>query len=184
VREELPLLHWSLQDALFRLQSAFAGLVENFPGRMARLLLRLTAFPAGMRFVPPGDELGHQVAALLLEPSSVRDTLTNGVYIPANAEEPVAQLEHALRAAIAVEGIYVRIYSAAREGRISGRTPDELAAHAESAGIIDRVELQALTRAKALRRAVIMVDDFPPDFGRDEAMAPDAHAVGAARKMA
>lgn len=184
VREELPLLHWSLRDALFRLQSAFAGLVENFPGRMARLLLRLTAFPAGMRFAPPGDELGHQVAALLLEPSSVRDRLTSGVYVPANAEEPVAQLEHALRAAIAVEGIYVRIYAAAREGRISGRTPDELAAHAESAGIIDRVELQALTRAKALRRAVIMVDDFPPDFGKDEAVEPDAHAVGAARKMA
>ena len=184
LREELPLLEWSLQDALFRMQSAFAGLAENFPSAMARLLLRVTAFPAGGPFAPPSDELGHRVAALLLEPSQVRKRLTDGVYVPANPDEPVAQLEQALHAAIAVEGIHERIHAAAREGRISGRTPDELAASAEAAGVIGPAEQQALGRAKELRRAVFMVDDFPPDFGKEAAEELDAQAIGAARKMA
>ena len=182
--DELPLLHWSMQDALHRLQAALAGLAENFPGRFARLLLRVTAFPVGMPLVPPGDELGHRVASLLLEPSAVRDRLTDGVYIPDDPEEPIAQLEQALRAAIEVEGIYARIYAAARDGRISGRTPDDLATQAEAAGVIERAELQALARAKALRRAVIMVDDFPPDLGKEDAAQPDTLGFGAARKMA
>ena len=182
--DELPLLHWSLQDALYRLQSALAGLAENFPGAPARALLRIVTFPAGRPHVPPSDALGHRVASILLEPSAVRDRLTEGVYIPGNEEEPIAQLEQAMRAAIGVEGIYERIYSAARSGRISGRTPDELAAHAEQTGVIERAELQALTRAKALRRAVIMVDDFPPDFGKEEASQPRARDIGAARRMA
>ena len=183
-RDELPLLHWSLQDALHRLQSALAGLAENFPGRASRALLRITAFPLGRPHAPPSDELGHRVAAILLEPSAVRDRLTEGMYIPDDEDQPIAQLEQAMRAAIGVEGIYARIYAAARAGRIGGRTPDELAAQAEQAGVIDHAELQALGRAKALRRAVIMVDDFPPDFGKEEVAQPDARDIGAARKMA
>ncbi|HET6492504.1 MAG TPA: acyl-CoA dehydrogenase, partial [Burkholderiales bacterium] len=183
-RDELPLLHWSIQDALYRIQSAFAGLAENFPGRSARLLLSLTAFPAGRRLSPPSDELGHRVASLLLEPSAVRDRLTAGTFIPSDPNEPVAQLEQALRAAIGVEGVYARIYAAAREDRITGRTPDELAVRAREQGIITREELEALARAKALRRAVIMVDDFPADFGKEHIVQPDAQTRAATRKMA
>ena len=184
LREELPLLEWSLKDALYRVQTAFAGLIDNFPGGLARLLLRLTTFPLGARLAPPADALGHRVAALLLAPSAVRERLTAGAYIPANPEEPVAQLERALRAAIAVEGIYSRIYAAARDGRIAGHTPDELAAHACDAGVIDPAELQALAEAKALRRAVIAVDDFPPDFGRHDVLAAEMPQANAARKSA
>jgi acyl-CoA dehydrogenase len=184
LRGELPLLHWSIQDALYRIQSAFSGLIENFPGYAASLLLRVMAFPLGRHLLPPSDELGHQVADLLLEPSTVRDRLTAGVFIPSDPEEPIAQLEQALRAAIGVEGIYARIYAAAKEGRITGKTPDELAAHAQAQSLITREELEALSRAKVLRRAVIMVDDFPPDFGKEHVVQPSARAAASARKMA
>jgi acyl-CoA dehydrogenase len=184
LRGELPLLHWSIQDALYRIQSAFSGLIENFPGHAASLLLRVMAFPLGRHLLPPSDELGHQVADLLLEPSTVRDRLTAGVFIPSDPEEPIAQLEQALRAAIGVEGIYARIYAAAKEGRITGKTPDELAAHAQAQSLITREELEALSRAKVLRRAVIMVDDFPPDFGKEHVVQPSARAAASARKMA
>jgi hypothetical protein len=48
------------------------------------------------------------------------------------------------------------------------------------------VELEAIMRAKALRRAVIMVDDFPPDFGKEHAAQPGAQAqvIGTARRTA
>jgi acyl-CoA dehydrogenase len=185
-RGELPLLDWSIQDALYRIQSAFIGLIENFPNRAAVLILRIVVFPVGARFSPPGDELGHEVAGILLEPSGVRERLTSGVYIPSNPEDPIAQLEHALRAAIGVEAIYARIYAAAKQGRITGGTPDELAARAQAHNVITQAELEAIGRAKALRRAVITVDDFPPDFGKERSPLQDEQrpAVEAARGMA
>jgi acyl-CoA dehydrogenase len=166
-RAELPLLDWSIQDALYRILSAFAGLIENFPNRAAALILSMVVFPLGRHFSPPSDELGHQVASLLLEPSAVRDRLTAGVYIPSNPEDPIAQLEHALRAAIGVEAVYARVYAAAKQERIAGKTPDELVARAQEQGVITREEADAVARSKALRRAVIMVDDFPVDFGKE-----------------
>ncbi|MDN5935824.1 MAG: acyl-CoA dehydrogenase, partial [Nitrosospira sp.] len=39
---DLPLLHWSVQDALYRMQQAFDGLLDNFPGR--RFVVRLLRF--------------------------------------------------------------------------------------------------------------------------------------------
>jgi acyl-CoA dehydrogenase len=37
---DLPLLHWSMQDALFRIQEAFDGVLQNFPNRLAAWGLR------------------------------------------------------------------------------------------------------------------------------------------------
>ena len=183
-RAELPLLDWSVQDAMFRIESAFSGLIDNLPNRAAGLALKLATFPLGPRGRPPSDDLGHRVAALLLEPSPVRERLSHGVYVPANTAEPVAQLELALRAALAVEPLYARIYAAARRKEISGHTPDELAAHAEERGIISREERDAIASSKALRREVIMVDDFPPDFGREGAQPARSVAAEAARRTA
>lgn len=181
-REELPLLHWCMQDALFRIRTAFAGLVRNFPNRVAARAMKWIAFPLGWRFAPPGDELDHQVASLLLQPSAARERLTAGVFVPSDPDDPIAQLEQALRAAIRVEPVYGRIYAAARQQRIAGRTPDELASRAQEAGIITRDEFDALAQAKALRRAVIRVDDFPPDSGKRKTdREPGGEAAEAAR---
>ena len=178
-RAELPLLEWSIEDALYRMQVALQGLIENFPNPLARLALRIVVFPVGPRLAPPSDELGHRVASLLLEPSPARERLTHGVYVPANPDEPIAQLEQALRAALAVEPVYARIYAAAKRSEISGRTPDDLAAAAAGRGIITRDELDAIARAKTLRRAVITVDDFPPDFGKETASPQPAAGASA-----
>ena len=148
--------------------------------------MRVTTFPLGRHFWAASDELGHRVASLLLEPSAVRERLTEGVFIPDNPEDPIAQLELALGAAVGGDAVYGKIYAAARQERITGRTPDELAARAQEQGIIAREELEALVRAKALRRAVIMVDDFPVDFGKEHAPRHDVQtqAVEAARRTA
>lgn len=182
-RDELPLLDWCMQDALSRIQTAFIGLIRNFPNRIAAHALRWIGFLPERRFAPPGDELDHRVASLLLQPSAVRERLTAGVFIPSDPDEPVAQLEQALRAAIRVEPVYGRIFAAARQQRIAGRTPDELASRAYEAGIITREDLDAIARAKALRRAVIMVDDFPPDFGKGKTDYDSAGDVARAARL-
>ena len=41
------LAHWSIQDALFRLQEAFDGVLENYPNRFVAWGLRRIVFPWG-----------------------------------------------------------------------------------------------------------------------------------------
>ena len=46
---DLPLLHWSIQDSLYKIQEAFDGVFQNFPSRIAAWLLRRLVFPLGKR---------------------------------------------------------------------------------------------------------------------------------------
>ena len=64
----MPLAHWSIQDALFRLQEAFDGVLENYPNRFVACLRRVV-FPWGHPQSLPSDELGQQVAKLLINPA-------------------------------------------------------------------------------------------------------------------
>jgi len=165
-RADLPLLQWSLQDALWRMQSALDGILENFPRRVVAWLLRRIVFPLGKTFSPPSDELGRQVSSLLLAPSATRDRLTAGIYVPVNEADPVGRLDIALQSVLAAEAIEAKIRAAAEAGRIKGKTFEETTAQAVQQGLISTAEMELLAKAKALRREVIMVDDFPPDFGK------------------
>jgi acyl-CoA dehydrogenase len=165
-RADLPLLHWSLQDALWRMQGAFDGILQNFPSRGMAWLLRRAVFPLGGSFSPPSDELGRQVSSLLLAPSATRDRLTAGIYVPVNEADPVGRLDIALQSAIAAEAIEAKIRGGVKAGRIEEKTFEETTAQAVRQGIISTAEMEMLAKAQALRREVIMVDDFPPDFGK------------------
>lgn len=166
--DDLPLVHWALQDALSRIEEAFRGLFENLPNRMLAAGVGRIVFPLGHEFRPPRDELGKQVVGLLLEPSAARERLTRGVYLPHDESEPVTVLEAALRAVIAAEPVGARIYEARERGVIAGRFADEIVEEALRKGVISGEDKAVMDRAKVLRRQVVMVDDFPVDFGRTE----------------
>jgi acyl-CoA dehydrogenase len=167
-QDDLPLLHWSVQDALNRVEVAFYGLFANVPGRVMAWGMKWLLFPYGRQFPPPSDALGHQVVGLLLEPSPARARLTAGVFMPHDENEPIASVESALHAVIAAEPIGARVWSALEQGVITGYFPDEILEDALSKGVITPDEKAAVERAQMLRRKVIMVDDFPQDLGRTE----------------
>jgi acyl-CoA dehydrogenase len=170
--EDLPLTHWALQDALARTEDAFYGLFANLPNRFMawamRGLIFPYIFPYGREFQPPRDQLGSRVAGLLLEPSKARERLIAGVYVPTEANEPIAVLEAALRAVIAAEPAGLKIREARERGLVVGRFSDEIVEAAVAKGIITREEKTMMDRAKDLRRQVVMVDDFPKDLGKTE----------------
>jgi acyl-CoA dehydrogenase len=161
---DLPLLNWSIQDALYHLQQAFDGLLNNFPNRLAAWVLRALIFPLGKTYSPPSDDLGHMVAMLMLEPGDARDRLTAGIYIPSSSNEPIGILERALRCATQCEITESKVRAAVKSGLISAQG-DEKITKALERGIITAIEAESLTEMKSLRRQVIMVDDFPSDFG-------------------
>jgi acyl-CoA dehydrogenase len=104
----------------------------------------------------------------MLVPGAPRERLTAGAFVPKDEHDPVAVLEAALRAVNAAEPAETKIRSAQKAGRISGRFAAELQAAALEAGVIDQSESALIDRARELRRRVIMVDDFPGDFGPTE----------------
>lgn len=170
---DLPLLHWSMRDALYRMQEAFDGLLGNFPGGAVGMrLLRFLVFPLGKSFSPPSDELGHKVAKLMLTPGEARDRLTAGIYVPESADEPLGILEQALRCAVVSEAVETKLRAAVKAGRIPAQREEKIAA-ALKQRVITTSELELMGKMESLRRRVIMVDDFPPDFASEPQAGPE-----------
>jgi acyl-CoA dehydrogenase len=166
--DDLPFVHWSVQDALTRAEEAFYGLFQNMPRSFLLMWLRLIVFPWGREFAPPADALGHEVCRLAMTPGAARDRLTADTYLGTDENDAVALLEAALAAAEQAEPMERKIRAAKSAGTL---TPGAFAHEAELAaalGVITHDEARLLERARTLRRRAIMVDDFPKDLGRTE----------------
>jgi acyl-CoA dehydrogenase len=177
--EDAPLMHWAIWDAMFKAQSAFEGVLSNFPNRAVAAIMRALIFPLGRPYVVPSDELGHRVARLLIEPSATRDRLTSGVRQGSASDDPLLLIERAMAATIDAEPIEDKIRQAAKAGRLDTRLPpgggaDVLLTRAQSAGVIDAAEAQAVMHARDLAAQVIRVDDFAQDFDASQHLEPTA----------
>ncbi|MDA8109588.1 MAG: acyl-CoA dehydrogenase [Betaproteobacteria bacterium] len=166
--EDLPLVHCSVQDALHQAESALAGVLANLPSRAVALLLRAVLFPLGRGYAPPSDRLNHQCAQLLLAPGAARDRLTAGMYLAKSGSDPTGELEAAFLAAIACEPLEHKLRQALREGALEPRAGADLAQLARDQGLFSADEYAHWQRKEALRKGVIRVDDFAPDFDRAE----------------
>src|SRR5947207_6197623 len=98
--EDAPLMHWAIWDAMFNAQTALEGVISNFPNRTLAAVMRRIVFPLGRPYVIPSDQLGHDDARLLIEPSATRDRLTAGMYLSNDPEDPLNILERAPLASI------------------------------------------------------------------------------------
>jgi acyl-CoA dehydrogenase len=169
---DLPLLEWSVWDAMFKAQNAIEGVISNYPSRLVAWFLRRIIFPRGRDYVVPSDRLGHEVARILIAPSAARDRLTAGAYVAKSETDPLGCLEAALEAAIEAEAVEQKIRAAQKSGTIQGKAPENLAQAAAAANVITAEEQSILKRAAQLRDEVIRVDHFPQDLGLSEAIRP------------
>ncbi len=165
---DAPLMHWAIWDTMYRTQMAFDGVIANFPNKFIGRFLHRTVFPLGHPYDVPSDEIGHQVAQLLITPSAARDRLTAETYLPKVETESVGAIELALKATIDAEPIESKIRTAEKEGLFEG-LPDanvrDIAQVAFSMGVVTAEEYALLKRRNRLRDIVIHVDDFPFDYG-------------------
>jgi acyl-CoA dehydrogenase len=164
--EDLPLLTWAMYDSSFKLQVALDGVLANFPNRPIAWALRRLAFPKGLTLTAPHDRWASRVARLLIEPGAARDRLTAGIYLPRREDDVIGRLEFAMEAVIEADPIEAKIRAAQKDGRLAQRTLAERRDAAVEGGIITLAEFEHLARTDRLRRAVIMVDDFPNDLSR------------------
>ncbi|MGY4106404.1 acyl-CoA dehydrogenase FadE [Aeromonas encheleia] len=158
---DLPLLHWALQDAMFKAQEAIDELLRNFPNRWIGLALRVIVLPLGRDLKRPSDKLDQQVARLLQTPSATRDRLAEGQYLTREEGNPFGLLEQALVDVLAAEPLFEKICKA--DGRKRPFTQlDKVADEGLALGVINPAEADLLRRAEQSRLRTINVDDFDP----------------------
>jgi len=168
IQEDLPLLHWSVRDALWQAQQAIDALYANFPIKPLRWLLRWAVFPLGTPFRPPKDKHNRDSARLALAPGAARDRLTAGMYVPGDESDATGVLEAAFRASVACAPIDQKLREALKARTLVPRPDADAASLAREAGVISADEHAQWQKKEALRKEVIKVDDFPADFGRAE----------------
>jgi acyl-CoA dehydrogenase len=159
LQEDLPLLHWAMQDTLHNIETAIVELLDNFPNRFIGKALKFMVMPYGHRFARPGDNLDHQIAVILQTPGAVRSRLGHGQYLAETEKNPLGQLEKTLKDIIASEPVYDRICN-----KLGSKPPftqlDKLADKGLELDIITEQEAALLRRAEEGRLRTINVDDF------------------------
>ncbi|MDH5600448.1 MAG: acyl-CoA dehydrogenase, partial [Gammaproteobacteria bacterium] len=163
---DLPFVHWACQYNLQRIQTAFNGFLHNFPNRPISWILRWVIFPWGRLYAPPNDKLGHEIASLLINPSEMRNRLTEGVFIPEGTNEAISQLENAFRLVIDAEPFEKKIRAFQKSFKPEYAEYNDMLEAALKEGVIDKVEKSVLQQANEARTQVIGVDDFTFDLKR------------------
>jgi acyl-CoA dehydrogenase len=162
--DELPLLEWACADLQFALQERLCEVFDNLPNRVVAALARLLCFPLGKPAKRPRDALGRTVAELVLAPGEARDRLTDGVYLPRDADAPLARLDEALRKTVAAEPALRTLRRAMQDGTLQRGDPEACLDAGLTAGVITETEAETIRAAVAARRIVIQVDEFDPEY--------------------
>ncbi|MBL1417682.1 MAG: acyl-CoA dehydrogenase FadE [Moritella sp.] len=161
-KDDLPFVHWALQDSLFKAEQAIDELLRNFPVRVVGIALRAMVLPTGTRLSRPTDKLDHVVAGLLQVPSEARSRLATDMYLTEEEGNPVGLQEKALRDIIVAEPIFIRV---CKENGV--RLPliylDKFADEALANKQITADEAELLKVAEEGRLRTINVDDFDPE---------------------
>ncbi|MBX9268496.1 acyl-CoA dehydrogenase [Chromobacterium violaceum] len=159
-KEDIAVMSWAVENALYDVQVAMDGFLANLPSRGLAWILRRVIFPWGLTLKPASDRTGTKVARAMMEPGATRERLTRGMYVPKSEADPVGVLDHALQAILATEPVEQKLRKLARDGKFKSITARERLAEALQTGLINQEEFDAVTRARKLKRDVIMVDDF------------------------
>ncbi|MDX8390301.1 MAG: acyl-CoA dehydrogenase [Mariprofundaceae bacterium] len=156
--EDLPLLQWSCEHALYQAEHQLSQFLHNFPVRWLAWFIRLAIFPFGKACQPPHDALNHQVASLLMASSDSRDRLTHGIYLSEDEEDPIGRFECALLKVEAAADAESKISQAIHDGKLRKSNGDEHYTAGHQASIIDDDELHLLQEASRAVAIAIAVD--------------------------
>ena len=159
---DVSLVEWSCRTLMFKAQQQLDGLLRNLPNRWIVALLRILIFPRGKTYSPPADRLDQEIARLVINPTSVRDRLCDGIYAAREPGSPLGQLQEALELAEKVKPLEAKLTDARRSGQIGGGALAARIADARKQGILSAAEADELQQFDEAVIALLTVDEFAP----------------------
>ncbi|MGD1853159.1 MAG: acyl-CoA dehydrogenase [Leptolyngbyaceae cyanobacterium] len=161
-QEDLPLVHWAMNHGLGQIQHALEGLLTNLDIPVLGGLLRSTTLP-WFRLNPigvmPNDSQGHAVGNLLQSPDG-RNYLTQGLYVPTDAKQPLGRLERAYQLSVVAMPVFEKIKVALRDGQLNIVPPVGRVEAALRAGVITGAESDLAITAERAQLDALQMDSF------------------------
>lgn len=160
--EDLPLVHWGMQDSLRQTEVAIDEFLANFPNPVVGRLLRVVLMPFGRIRRAPNDKLDSQVAHILQTPSETRSRIGRGQYLADTQYNAVGKIEKALEVILQAEPLFDKVCKETHQKRAFLRL-DLVAKQGLEKGILTQEEADFLISAEQHRLYTINVDDFSPE---------------------
>ncbi|CAK2172259.1 acyl-CoA dehydrogenase [Vibrio crassostreae] len=170
--EDLPLVHWGMQDSLRQTEVAIDEFLANFPNPVIGRLLRVVLMPFGRIRSAPNDKLDSKVAHILQTPSETRSRIGRGQYLEATEYNPVGKIEKALEVILQAEPLFDKVCKETHQKRAFLRL-DLVAQLGLEKGILTQDEANLLISAEEHRLYTINVDDFSPEELAAKSQYPD-----------
>lgn len=161
-QEDLPLMHWAMQDCLYQAETAIVDLLDNFPVAALGKVLKVKLMPFGRSYKKPSDKLDHKISHILQTPCDARTRLGEGQYFELHENNPFGLLEQALKDILNAEPIFDKVCKAAKE-KLPFTQLNLVADKGLELGVINEQEAELLRKAEEERLQVINVDDFAPE---------------------
>ena len=158
-KEDLPLLKWACEDAMFNVQTAFKGITKNLPVPLIGALCNFIIFPLTKPYQYPSDKLGHKVARLILSPSETLDRLSHGVFHSKDKDNATGRIVYAYDMVMKTEQLQKKLREAYKQGRLDSRDRDSYI-EAKEKNIITENEYNSLIATDEAVQDAIKVDEF------------------------
>jgi acyl-CoA dehydrogenase len=174
--EDLPLVHWGLQDSLKQSEAAIDEFLANFPNKVIGRALRVLIMPFGRVRKAPSDKLDSKVARILQTPSATRSRIGRGQYLEPTEHNAAGKIELALSVILQAEPVFDKICKAQGKRRPFMRL-DVIAQEGLEQGVITQEEADLLREAEQHRLDTINVDDFEPELLAAKPLYPQMENV-------
>ncbi|CAH1570919.1 acyl-CoA dehydrogenase FadE [Vibrio rotiferianus] len=174
--EDLPLVHWGLQDSLKQTEAAIDEFLANFPNKVIGRALRVLIMPFGRVRKAPSDKLDSKVARILQTPSATRSRIGRGQYLEPTEHNAAGKIELALSVILQAEPVFDKVCKAQGKRRPFMKL-DMIAQEGLEQGVITQEEAELLREAEQHRLDTINVDDFEPELLAAKPLYPQMENV-------
>jgi acyl-CoA dehydrogenase len=163
-KEDLPFVHFCLQQALAKIQRAFDGIFENIGGPLGlrwffKVIVRAWSHVNALED-EPADDVTHAIAVAIQQDSEQRVRMTEGIYVPKQEGDPFKRIEDTFKVVKVAEATEKKIRKALKTKKLPKVKGLQLVEEALKAGVITQVEAANLKKAEEMRLNAITVDDF------------------------
>ena len=158
-KEDLVLLKWACEDALFNIQTALKGITKNLPLALIGTVCNFIIFPLTKPYQRPNDKLGHKVARKILQPGETLDRLSDGIFVSEDKNNATGRIQHALTLVLKTDELQHKLRDAYKQGRLVNRDRSAYL-EAKENNIITELEYTLLIEAEEAIQNAIKVDEF------------------------
>jgi acyl-CoA dehydrogenase len=162
--EHLPFIHWGMNHAFSEVQKAFEAIFANFDVPVLGWIMKgpIAFFMRLNRLSGlPSDVQGFRMVQAMSKPGAVRDSMTEGIYIPQSGEEALHIYDGAFNATHEAAMAFKKIRAAVVAKQLPKKLgPKVVIKMALDQQIITAEEANIIEQAVFLKNRAVQVDSF------------------------